>query len=92
MEFRLIPHAAEVERIARGENDDLLGEVTVIGVVQTICAPLTSVQSYDGCGSLTLYEVSREHLHSLWSLPPVPQSVRCDHWIFLKILRLVLRK
>ena len=33
MELRLVAHTAEVERVAGCEDDNLLGEVSVVGIV-----------------------------------------------------------
>ena len=35
-ELFLVLHAIEVERVARVEDDDLLGEIAIIGIVQAV--------------------------------------------------------
>jgi hypothetical protein len=45
-EFVLRAHRIEVERFAGGEDDDLLGEVAVIGVIQAVCTSISLVLPY----------------------------------------------
>jgi hypothetical protein len=40
-EFVLRAHRIEVEWFAGGEDDDLLGEVAVIGVIQAVCTSIS---------------------------------------------------
>lgn len=40
-EFVLRAHRIEVERFAGGEDDDLLGEIAVIGVIQAVYTPVS---------------------------------------------------
>lgn len=42
-EFVLRAHRIEVERFAGGEDDNLLGEVAVIGVIQAVCTSISLV-------------------------------------------------
>jgi hypothetical protein len=40
-ELVLRAHRIEVERFAGGEDDDLLGEIAVIGVIQAVYTPVS---------------------------------------------------
>ena len=70
VELGLVAHRVKVEGLARVEDDSLLGEVAIVGVIEAVCSHNGSVPAAERGHRFTFNKVSREHLHLPWPLLP----------------------
>lgn len=93
LEFRFVSHLVELERFAGVEDDGLIGEVAILGVVEAICSSVRErYQATPGKNIHTFYEVTHKHLLPLWSPSLSSELIRRYHRVPQVLLFFVFRQ